>query len=157
MSEQTPARQGLQIPLWVALAGMIVALIIAIIIMANILRPLVNLVFPNAAEIPLPPDAELIETNENPRTSDGEWLYGSPTDGCVLLGFFVEAGGTCTLAPFACVRTDDSPDERGYRSVGSCTGTKSDILNSYSWEVLIGTGYSGEYTTRFRVYLYEER
>ncbi len=156
MAEQS---RRLDIPLWVALAGMVVALILAIVIMANVLRPLVNLIFPTTPEPPLPDNITLLETNENPRTSTGEWLYATEMDGCDLMNFYLKEGGTCNLSPFTCLGERDAngrfPRDKG-ESIGVCRGESKDIMNSYSWEVLIGSGYADHYT-KFRVYLYQER
>ena len=45
--EAPPSSSRLYIPMWVALAGMVVALILGGIIIVTILTPLINLVFPS--------------------------------------------------------------------------------------------------------------
>lgn len=163
---QAPApKQRIFIPLWVALVGMVVSLIVAVIIMATILRPLINLVFPTSAQPPLPAQIELVQEVSDPRTSDGEWLYGTQADGCAVAMFYESQGSTCIYTPFICAgdvyidgRTATTGEKTGRVSkIAECTGSHSDVVNSYSWEVLISSGYTRDYYTRFRVYLYRER
>ena len=44
----------------------------------------------------------------------------------------------------------------GSTSIATCEGQVEGVVNSYSWEVLISTGYNDHFT-KFRVYLYSER
>lgn len=154
--------RGGTIPLWVALAGLVVALVIAVIIMGNVLNPLEELIFPIDAQAPIPAEAVLIREIEDTRTSDGEWLYGIAWDGCQLAQYFLEQNGTCSFTPFAC---QGDPESDAFRlnnpgdspsSVATCIGGEEGVINSYSWEALISSGYS-DYQTKFRVYLYKER
>jgi len=154
-------RKRVYIPLWVALAGMVLAFILALIIMAAVLEPLTNLVFPTKPVPPLPPDAVLLEAIAAPSTSNGEWLYGSQLEGCAVAQFYIEQRGTCQFNPFSCERGEDGnlrPHSlsEGLSAIGTCTATFSNVANSYSWEVIIARG-SAEHTSRFRVYLYKER
>jgi hypothetical protein len=144
---------------------MVVALVLAIIIMANVLRPLVNLIFPDPAEPPLPAQVELLEEVDDPRVSDGEWLYGTDMDGCALAAFYESQGSTCNYNPLNCAGgvyvaglDPDTGERTGETAqIGICTGSKSDVVNSYSWEVYINTGFAEGPYTIFRVYLYRER
>ena len=154
-------KSRLNIPPWVALAGMILAFIIAIIIMVNILQPLVNLIFPSDPEPPIPPDAVILEEIENPATSSGEWLYGVQTPACEIARFYAEAGSICRYTPLACAEAAREAEEgvtspQGVKSIAVCTGTKSGVVNSYSWEALISSS-QGEYETSIRLFLYTER
>jgi len=160
-SKQPEERSGLQIPLWVALAGMVLALIIAVIIMANVLRPLINLVFPSKPKLALPADVIELKKVEKPRTSDGEWLYGVNMDGCQLAKFYMDQGATCNFAPFICDGegtdfTNQFAAVKEVQSIGTCELSKSGVADSFSWQMLISTGYD-DYLTKYRVYLYRER
>jgi|GEM_PF-4846660 len=150
-----------RIPLWVAWAGMLLALVLAVIIMLTILQPLTNLIFPADPEIPLPNNIELVEEVENPPTSTGEWLYRSQMDACRVVQFYLENGGSCNISTASCELNEDSDlviqqNNLQLSSVGTCRGGSDAIANSYTWEVLISS-QGGEYPTIFRIYLYTER
>jgi hypothetical protein len=159
LPKPTP-KNRLSIPLWVALAGMALALIVGALILSLVIRPIASLVFPSQVEVPLPAGTSLIQEFP-PTTSDGEWLYGTSIHGCEVMRFYAENGSQCNLAPFICSQDEagnyQDPDLGGKYQVGTCTGSKESFLNSYSWEVLINANGGGDYPTRFRVYLYQER
>ncbi|NJL92780.1 MAG: hypothetical protein HC915_03180 [Anaerolineae bacterium] len=148
-------RTGNRIPLWVALAGMIVALILGGVIIASILQPLVNLVFPGEAEPPLPEGVLELQHVEDSRLADEEWLYATTLAPCDLARFYVEAGSTCSLSPGACLEEEPSVSGVG-ETIGTCQGTHEEVLASYSWRVEI-TSNIGQYPTIFRLYLFKER
>jgi hypothetical protein len=144
-------------PAWVVIAGMVVALLIAGIIMANVLGPLGNLIFPDEAKAPLPEGATLLEENPDPRLSDEERLYGVNLEGCAVAQFYIDQGSQCVFAPLACdpVTTDANGNPLS-KSIATCRGTHTAVAASYSWMVDISSGYS-DYRTRFRVYVFKER
>jgi hypothetical protein len=149
---------GLIIPLWVALAGMVVALVLAVIIMANVLRPLTNLVFPADPEPPLPDGAVELQHSEESSTSDGEWFYGIDMDACQLVEYYIENDTKCRVTPFACKEGVNGAqlDTTGTASVAVCRGTHEEVVGSYSWEVYVNAS-TGDYPTTFRMFLYKER
>ncbi|KAB2903030.1 MAG: hypothetical protein KJ064_22775 [Anaerolineae bacterium] len=162
--EQKPTTEheetGLHIPIWVALAALAVALILAGIIMSNVLGTLVDLVFPEAVDVPLPSGAVEIDHIEDSKTADEEWLYGVDEDACRVSWFYQEAGASCNFMPTMCdVGEDNIPylimDEPA-AMVARCTGEKPAEVSGYSYEVLVSTG-SADYQTYFRVYVYKER
>lgn len=165
-NQPTPApvieeSSGPFIPLWIALAGLAVAVILALLIALTVLQPLLSLVFPTNPEPPLPSDAALLEEVPNPRLSYSESLYGSAMGGCDMVNFYMQEGGTCVIAPFSCSGNPTDGYVNRYAgtvtSIATCTGKQKDLLNSFSWEVYISSGYLDEYETRFRLYLYRER
>lgn len=165
--EQTPlmntaeesSKPSRDIPVWVALAGMVLAIIVAIIIMVNVLEPLVNLIFPQDPEPPVPANAELISEDADSSTSSGEWLYGTDTDACQIAEFYIEEGSNCRFEPLACEENEDGELVRApqVNKVATCVGTEASIVSSYSWEVIISGDDIREYETVFRLFLYEER
>jgi len=152
-----------RLPGWVLIAGMIVALLIAGIIMATVLRPIYNLVFPGKASAPIPPGAVELEYKEPSRFSDGEWLYGSDMPGCEVVQFYIKQGSTCKIAPLACGETNQAlaggigETANSLQTIATCEGTRAAVVASHSWLVDISGGYNDEYPTRFRVYLFKER
>lgn len=163
---ETPVTQedASGLPGWVVLAGMVVGLLIAGIIMANVLRPLYNLVFPGEAKAPIPAGAVELDYIDDSSFSDGEWLYGTTLSGCELVRFMQENDSTCTVTPLACRETNQAITDTagqaasiGLQRIASCEGTHEAVVASYSWLVDISSGYDDEYPTRFRVYLFKER
>ncbi|MFP4321523.1 MAG: hypothetical protein ACLFTK_03640 [Anaerolineales bacterium] len=157
-----PARDvGVQIPLWLALVAMLVAIIIAALIALQLFGPLVSLVLPITAEVPVPPGSTEREYIDTSRTSDGEWLYGSDLDACQVARFYIdETDSTCNFTPYACITNDagefveSNPANTG--TVAICRGQEEGIVDSFAWEVYISSR-GGEYETLFRAYLYSER
>lgn len=162
--EQKPTTEqeetGLYIPIWVALAALLVALILAGIIMSNVLGPLVDLVFPEKVDVPLPSGAVELEHTEDSKTADEEWFYGVDEDACKVSWFYEQGDASCNFMPTMCDMGEDNVpylilDEPG-ALVARCFGEKPADVSGYSYEVLVSTG-STDYQTYFRVYLYKER
>lgn len=149
---------GLYIPLWVALVGMVVGVIIAGVILVNVLQPLINLIFPSTPEVPLPAGTVEISHEDTSAISGEEWLYGVNMDACKVAQFFIDEGGRCRISPFVCTSGEDGPELIASQttSVGSCEGGQKDTINSYTWEIYISAS-DNEYDTLFRVFLYKER
>jgi len=160
-AEDAPPRPVLYIPLWVGLAGALGALLVGLLIFSRIAEPLANLIFVTRPEIPLPLGAVELEAVEDPLTSDGEWRYGVDMDPCQVAVFYqTEGESTCNYVPFTCELDADGRPYNRYAgvqtNVATCSGSRGQGVNRYTWEVLIGS--SGDaYITTFRVYLYRER
>lgn len=153
--------QRLHIPLWVALAGMVVALIIFVLVMTNILEPLVGLVFPQEANVPTPNGAVLLEENDGGRTSTAEKYYGVDADGCEIAQFFQDEGATCRYTPLVCGTDEDGTLSQNIPErvdhIATCTRRVEGTVDGYTWEIFISAGFGGTYNTQYRVFLYEQR
>ncbi|MBI5928836.1 MAG: hypothetical protein HY862_05970 [Chloroflexi bacterium] len=160
------------IPMWVALAAMALAVVLAGIIISLIAKPLLNLVSPEKPDIPVPSGAHLDEKDEDPNYADTQWLYSSKQTGCeVALFFDKEDDVECTYSPYACAADatttatpgiEPTPTAEGtigasFSRVATCTKRVKQVASSYTWRVEIFDGYSGEYQTKFRIYLFSER
>jgi hypothetical protein len=157
------------VPVWVALAAMVLAIIVAGIIISSIAEPLLNLVAPNEPEIPLPAGAHLDEELDDPGYGTKQWLYSSHQTGCQVALFFDDIEGVeCIYSPNSCTELfvtpgtepNDEPNEfaqDGFSQTATCTKRVKEVASSYSWRVEIFSGYEGEYQTKFRVYLFSER
>lgn len=160
MAEELREQPRVLIPLWVALAGMVVALILAGIIMSNVLKPLISLIFPATPDLPLPAGVIELEEVGDPLTSDGEWLYGVEMDGCQVVQFYLDAGARCRLTPFVCEQVDgklaSNYDNYEFAALGTCDLVHEGEVDSYTWQLVISSGYE-DYETKYRVYLYRER
>ncbi len=159
--QEAPTQGGLQIPLWLALAALLMALLVAGFIALTLFEPLVSLVLPSSPEVPIPPGSVEQDYFPDSRTSDGEWLYSNPQDACQVAEYYItDADSTCNFTPYACVRDEAGElmvaDAFARTSIARCSGTHEGIVDSYAWEVFITNG--GRQTdTQFRVYLYSER
>lgn len=156
------------VPIWVALAAMVLALIVAGIIISSIAKPLLNLVLPVDPDIPIPSGAHLDEELDDPGYGTKQWLYSSQQTGCQVALFFDDIEGVeCIYSPGACAELyitpapgQSDPDEGSqntFSQTGTCTKRVKEVASSYSWRVEIFHGYEGEYQTKFRVYLFSER
>jgi hypothetical protein len=166
---ELPAKKPrIVVPIWVALAAMVLAIIVAGIIISSIAEPLLNLVSPNDPDIPIPSGAHLDEELDDPGYGTKQWLYSSQQTGCQVALFFDEIEGVeCIYSPGACAELyitpapgqDDPSDgaENTFSQTGTCTKRVKEVASSYSWRVEIFDGYEGEYQTKFRVYLFSER
>ncbi len=150
---------GLHIPMWVALAGLLLSLILAAVIMRNIISPIADLIFPASVDIPLPDGAKEIEHLKESKTAEEEWLYQVEGDACEISWFYQGEARSCQYSPGMCQMDEEqdkpilinpAPDAL----VAKCTGGESTEVTGYSWEVMVSTGSTGE-ETYFRVFLYE--
>jgi len=100
---QSPAREGL--PLWIPLAGLLVAMIVAVIVGVRVFPVLAALLFP--PEPPLPPvDVRLIGTPENKGVGRDEWLFGTNGNACELMRYYQDRLGGCEEDPsISCATT----------------------------------------------------
>ncbi len=171
----TSQKPRVVVPVWVALAAMVLAVIVAGVIISSIAEPLLNLISPEAPDIPLPPGAHLEKTDEESKYATTEWLYGSKLPGCEVAAFFDEHDGVeCIYTPLACpvgpeataaaqlapTSTPENDDGRvtaRFSQVAVCSKYVREVASSYTWRVDIFDGYSGDYRTKFRIYLFSER
>ncbi len=125
------------LPTWVILAGMAVALILAVIILLRIGGPLYDLVFPTSL---LKPDGvEEVEHND-PEKGTENWLFSTDKSADEVIRFYEDEGGTCTY----------KPEVEAGRVDAYCTGKTSD----YGWEVFISST-SADAQTMFRIFKYD--
>lgn len=173
VSSEASPKPRLVIPIWVALAAMVLAVVVAGIIISSIAKPLLNLISPEEPDIPLPPGAHLEKVDEESGYATTEWLYGSTMPGCEVALFFDRHEGVdCIYTPLACPMGSDAtaaaeieptPIPEGetasssFSQVATCNKQVKEVASSYTWRVSIFDGYSGEYRTKFRIYLFSER
>lgn len=157
MSEQPthPKEKRRIVPLWVAVAGLVLAIGLAVLVVTWIAAPLAELVLDTAPDIPLPDGAKLESETTDTGRAQHEWLYSlSNSDGCAVAEFFREQGASCAYTPLAC---DLEPEIGILRQIATCTKTEKQLIDGYTWEVLISTEYHEDETSTayFRVYLYD--
>jgi hypothetical protein len=144
----------LVIPLWVAIATLILALLIAGIIINQIATPLGDLIFGQDPDIPIPKGAKLIEEREGGSAAK-EWLYHIDKNGCEVAQFYQDQEGVeCNFTGFSCTEIPDSGSQ-AYQ-IGACTFTETNSISGYSWHVDITQNQEdSRIWTSFRVYLYD--
>lgn len=143
------------VPVWVAIAGLVLAIALAIVIVIQIAAPLSELVLGADSDIPIPDGAKLQSESDNAGRAQHEWLYSMPkADGCEVAAFYQEQGATCSYSPFAC---ELAPEVDVLRQVAICSKTEKGLIDGYTWEVIISTEYQQDETSTiyFRVYLYD--
>lgn len=173
-SSNTSQKPRVVVPVWVALAAMVLAVIVAGMIISSIAEPLLNLISPEEPDIPLPPGTHLEKKDDEGNYATTEWLYGSKLSGCEVAAFFDEHDGVeCIYTPLACpvgaeatataqVAPTATPDDDDrvtarFSQVAVCSKYVREVASSYTWRVDIFDGYSGDYQTKFRIYLFSER
>lgn len=144
--------------MWVAIAGLVLSLILGGIIMANIIKPLNDLIFPAEVKVPKPDGAVERDHIEDSKTADEEWLYSVEGDACQIAWFFEQNGGTCNFMPTMCkVDENDVPTLNTNQPdalTAQCSGGESSEVTGYSWEVMVSTGGTSN-ETYYRVFLYK--
>jgi hypothetical protein len=149
--EQAP-QPRMVIPLWVALSGMAVALVLAVLILSRVAGPLFGLLFP--ADVPVPDGSQKVE-HIKPEKGSEYWIYRTSVPGMEVAKFYEDEGGTCHYL----VQTtgDETRPEGVSYSVARCRGKSDSGGLTTSWEVFIAEGYAeDEGPTIFRIYKYGE-
>ncbi len=148
--EAQPSR--FHIPIGVALAAMVVALILAALILSRVAGPLHGLVFPPS--VPVPKGVQEVD-HVHEKNGDEYWIYRTSLSGDDVAAFYDERGD-CRYSP----RPDEAPDAPapvGSYSVALCTGQNRRGNSGIGWQVYINTGYSDEEgPTIFRLYRYQD-
>jgi len=147
---QTPARDGL--PLWIPLAGLLVAMIFAVFVGVRIFPVLAALLFP--PEPPLPPgDVRLIGTPENKGVGRDEWLFGTNGNACELMRYYQDRLGGCEEDPsISCATASgQGPDVVAAVPVAVCQAVQEIGTYRVSWTIRIATNYKDGPVTQFRI------
>ncbi|MCB9437223.1 MAG: hypothetical protein H6673_09565 [Anaerolineales bacterium] len=157
MSEQPAPKKSKRpiVPVWVAVAGLVLTIVLAVLIVFQIAAPLAELVLGRSADIPLPDGAKLESEKSEAGRAQHEWLYSlANSDGCAVAEFFHEQGASCVYTPLAC---ELAPEVGVLRQIATCAKTEKQLIDGYTWEVLISTEYHEDETSTvyFRVYLYD--
>lgn len=146
------------LPPWVVVALMILALMITGVVIRNIAGPLSDLVFGTNTEVPIPDGATLNGEDEGGSASR-TMRYSTNQDACAVYRFYLEQEDVeCRITPFACNSDgtlNQGNDSSSFRTVGSCAKTESDRVGGSSWRVTISGGYSNGPATRFFVEVFE--
>ena len=150
-AESKPRRRLPAIPLWVALALMVAALVAAALILDRVAEPLYGLLFAEGAPVP----AGAVETERvTPEQGAAYRLYRTDQPGREVAAFYEDAGGTCVYSAVPPAGAADSAAEREH-NVARCNGQSESAARSGGWEVFIAEGYSAEKgPTIFRLYEY---
>lgn len=151
----TPEKKPQVVPIWVAVAGLALAIVVAILIAIQIAAPLSELVFGTRTDIPVPDGAKLQSENKNAGRAQHEWLYVLPNaEGCSVAAYYQAKGATCAYTPFAC---EIIPEVGEIRQIATCSKSEKGLIDGYSWEVMISVEHEADETTSvyFRVYLYD--
>ncbi len=139
------------IPLWVALALMVGALVAAALVLERVAEPLYGLLFAEGA--PVPEGAVEIE-RVTPEQGAAYRLYRTGQPGREIAAFYEDAGGACVYSAVPPLASGDASAQRE-RSVARCIGQTESAARGGGWEVFIAEGYSAEEgPTIFRLYEY---
>lgn len=148
------ARSRLALPLPVAIAGLILALLLSGLILVEIAPPLAELVFGNDPDIPIPEGATVLSTEITSGRSEKEWLYGTDMTGCEVIRFYADQGATCQVTPFACA-PDQRTDMQGIMQIGICGMTEKGSVTDHAWDIYVSSNFPDGAFTRFRVSLFK--
>jgi hypothetical protein len=130
-----------------------VAVILAIVIGTQVIGVLYSILFPPGP--PLPQDMKLI-SHQNIDYGVDEWIYGTDEDACKIVAFYQNAGGQCRVSPVSCGPASSSDGGDGGiptigENVGRCVGQSQFSIFALKWEAIIGTGYTSDGRTQFRL------
>ena len=140
MSEvvEPPVQRGL--PLWVPLAGLLIALVLAVYVAVKVAPTLVGMVLP--PEPPMPADQVTLVSQKNVQPGADEWLYTSNLTGCQLARYVDERVGGCFFfGDSGCDPNRQSAINPGvaYR-VATCTPVQKVGEYSVRWTITISAG-----------------
>ncbi len=148
---------GFVIPIWVALAALLLALLCGVVVFMTIAEPLAELVLGRDPDIPVPDGAVLEQEVEGQGSASKEWLYRIDDLGCEVARYYVDQGADCVFTPYSCNLERQEPPEGvnfEIHEIAECTKTVDRLIAGYTWRVHI-TSYSSGTHTRFRIYLFE--
>ncbi len=154
VGKQTAARPRVAVPAWVTIAGLVLVLVVAALIIVEIGSPLAELVLGNDPDVPVPDGAKLEGEWENQGSAQHEWLYNTDQIGCEVALFYAGQEANCVFAPFACGSEGQRPGLEGAGHIATCRKTEKGAVTGYSWEVNISSGYPEGPLTRFRIWLF---
>lgn len=160
-NENAPQKVGFlsrlnRVPIGVAIAGLILALLLSGLILTEIVSPLSELVFGRETKVPVPEDARLLETVEHSATANKEWLYGVSISGCDLVKYYAAQGASCVVSPLACGATGvQRSDAEGVMNIATCSKREDGSVTGYGWDVYISSNFPEGDFTRFRVSLFK--
>ena len=147
-----------QLPPWVVVALMILALMITAVVIRRIAGPLSDLVFGTETEVPIPDGATLVSEEEG-GSAARTMRYSTQQDACVVYRFYLSHQGVeCTSTPNACTSEgmiNLNENTSSFRTVGSCRKTESNTVSGFSWEVIISGGYAQGPATQFFISVFE--
>ncbi|MBX3063830.1 MAG: hypothetical protein KF726_12690 [Anaerolineae bacterium] len=142
------------LPIWMPLAGMVVAFAFLVYAGTQIFPTLLGLVFP--PEPPVPPDnATMISHNQIGPGAD-EWQYSSALTGCEIAKYVQDRVGGCIYDPSSQCTPDTmmpGPTEGTAYPVAKCVAIQGSGVASYRWLIQITTGHTPtDAKTRMRIY-----
>lgn len=147
------------LPPWVLIALMILALLITGVVIRQIAGPLSDLVFGNDTDVPIPDGATLISEDDSAGSASRTMRYSTDQDACQVYRFYLSHDGVeCTPTPNACTPEGTinlNENTSSFRTVGSCRKTESNTIGGYSWEVIISGGYQQGPATQFFISVFE--
>jgi hypothetical protein len=145
-------QQGEGLPLWMPLAGLVIAFAFAVFVGIRVCPTLSGVVLPPSAPVPATGTITLLKHDQKGTGLD-EWLYGSDQKGCDVARFYEQRLSDCTYDPDSnCASpVGTQPILTTGQLVVQCSGT--DTFGAYKvlWTVYVSTGYSEGGQTHFRV------
>ncbi len=150
---QSEDEQSQGLPLWMPLAGLVVAFAFAVFVGIRVCPTLSGVVLPPSAPVPATGTVTML-LHEQKGTGLDEWLYGSDQRGCEVARFYQERLKDCTYDPDSNCGSPagTQPLQPGTgQLVVQCSGT--DTFGAYKvlWTVYVSTGYAQGGQTHFRV------
>ncbi len=141
------------VPVWMPLAGLLAAFLVALLVGASICPTLSALVIPPGPKLPSGTITEKL--HESKAAGEDEWLYSTNLEGCTVAQFYVDWLKDCTFAPNISCKNGATKSVIGEAGqsyhVATCTGKQSVGNYSLAWTVYIDSGYSTGDKTVFRL------
>jgi hypothetical protein len=143
--------RGVGLPVWVPLAGLLVAFVFAIVVGVQICPTLSAIVLP--PDPPMPPGGASLLKHEAKGTGLDEWNYGTNATGCEVARYYETRLGACTYDPDAGCggQPRPIPNTGTAQHIAQCYGNQSVGAHVLSWTVYISTGFADANRTHFRV------
>ncbi len=130
-----------EFPVWLPIAAGVAALAFAAWVLSLICGPLSGLLMPPSP--PLPPGAELVETESDGYGVDSR-LYTIDADPCEVMEFYRSEGANCSVTPGVCSAGGALVAEGRSVNVGHCIGTGRFAIFAWRYEAWIGGRVDGE-------------
>ncbi len=140
--------------MWLPLAALIIAVLVAAVIVARIGGTLSALVSP--PQPVLPPDAML--QSQGSDTVGNWWLYQTDVAGCKVAKLYKDSLGDCSYSPMSGCNPDGSGgpqfDVAGGQEIAECAGRQTVGSYSVMWRVNISVSTDPKTQTQtvFRIY-----
>lgn len=133
---------------WRVLVSAGAALLLALLIGAQVIGVLYAIAFPPSP--PVPDDVTLV-SHVNPAYGVDDWVYSSTKDPCSLAVFYEAAGASCEISPLWCDGVEYTTVYRANQYVARCYGGNTFSIFVMHWQVVIASGSDSSSPSEFRL------